>query len=109
MAKISFSNCTRASKIIIALPVVLFVFSSLFFILQKGYGGGHMEYDFLVFISAIPALPLILAMERTGIYTNSDFIDLLLLPFLWNLGICLAIVRVIEGRWVGVGSSTGKP
>jgi hypothetical protein len=109
MATISFSNCKVASKIIISIPVLLFVFSALFFTLQQGFGGGHMVYDIMVFISAIPALPLIVAMERTGIYTNSDFINMLLLPFFWNLTICLVIVRVIEGCWLGLGTSSGRP
>jgi hypothetical protein len=97
---IRFSECRRVSKIILIVPIVLFLFSTLFFVSQSGFGGGHSSFDLLVFISAIPAYPLIVLMERTRLGTNSDFINLLVLPFLWNLGIALVIVRVIERKWV---------
>jgi hypothetical protein len=68
--------------------------SSLLFLKQGGFGGGHGDFDKLLFIMGLPWT----ALPWPDVLTRHDFVWLIVMPFCFDLAIVLTIAAILRGR-----------
>lgn len=80
-------------RLTVTLVVIAFLASNLFFWRNGGFGGGHLDYDPLLGILAIPWL----FIWPKLVWGFGDYAALVVAPFLGNIAVIL-VLRVAFGR-----------
>jgi len=88
-------------KLVIALIAAstIAVASSLLFLIQGGFGGGHGKFDFAIGILGLPWVALISkdsVISRMAFSVGGDFLWLIGFPFLLNVISVLAIKMAVQ-------------
>ena len=93
---------TRRIMLVISVAVLaVFLLASALFIFQGGFGGGHLRFDHILYWLAFPwfLLPL-----PEAVWAQSDYLPLVLVPFLMNCAVFLIIFLALRWR---ANSKTG--
>jgi len=72
-----------------AAVVVIAVVSSAMFVLQGGFGAGHLPLDRPIGILAMPWLIAAEKLVPTDVWSEAgDFVMIIILPFVCNVSVC---------------------
>ena len=81
-------------RALLAVPTILAAIRCALFLLQGGFGGGHGSFDLIIWIVGLPATLITTFLP----VWPGDFLALVLLPAVLNLGAWAALLGV-WGRW----------
>ena len=82
----------RGTKIALFVVTAPATISSLLFLKQGGFGGGHGDFDMILFILGLPWV----GVPWPELFTKHDFVWLIGLPLALNLA-CVFIASAIFG------------
>jgi hypothetical protein len=80
-------------------PISQFAIASTIFILQGGFGGGHLPLDFVVAICCLPGIYAIGMIPEGSIIYKSDFVLIVLTSALFNIALWSAIGSIFYYLW----------
>ena len=81
-------------KIALLLTTAIAAMSSVLFLKQGGFGGGHGDFDKIIFILGLPWV----GMPWPASFSKHDFIWLIGLPFCLNIATILLITTGVRAR-----------
>jgi hypothetical protein len=84
------STMKRILQFVLALIGLAAATSSVLFLIQGGFGGGHGRFDRAIGILGFPWV----LIPWPDVFFRFDFVPLVLLPFVINLGIVTALMGI---------------
>jgi hypothetical protein len=82
----------------VVVVLALFAASSILFAAQGGMGRGHGRFDQALFFLGLPWLVIVVAIPWPESLWVSDYVMIVLLPFVCNLAAVLVVLLLLRRR-----------